>query len=96
MSEAPIFIMDEPSAALDARREYELFHKFRDLTKSRSAIIISHRFSTIRLADRIIFLHDGVISEDGSPSELLSAGGHYAKLESYQKQLLEENEEITK
>jgi len=73
-------ILDEPTASLDARAEHEVFQRFADLTKGKSAILISHRFSTVRMADRIIVLNNGEILEIGTHEELLLMKGRYAEL----------------
>jgi ATP-binding cassette, subfamily B, bacterial len=80
MREAQLMILDEPTAALDARAEYEVFERFADLTKNKTAILISHRFSTVRMADRILLLERGELKEIGSHSELLMTDGKYAEL----------------
>lgn len=80
MTSAQILILDEPTAALDALAEYELFQKFRDLTKDKTTFFISHRFSTVMLADRIIVLDKSRIVEVGSHLELLENDGLYAKM----------------
>ncbi len=80
MRDAQLLILDEPTAALDARSEFEVFQRFKELSHGRSAVIISHRFSTVRMADRIIVMHHGQISEMGSHEQLVAAGGHYAEL----------------
>ncbi len=80
MRDAQALILDEPTAALDARAEYEVFKRFSELVRGRMAIIISHRFSTVRIADRIIVLADGTVVEEGSHDELLAKGGLYAEL----------------
>jgi len=84
MREAQVLILDEPTAALDARAEYEVFLRFSELVAGRTAVIISHRFSTVRMADRIIVLKLGQVIEDGSHAELLARGGLYAELFSLQ------------
>ena len=78
--DARILILDEPTSSLDARAEYEVFAKFRQLTEGKTAIFISHRFSTVRLADRIFVLENGVVLEDGSHEELMKVNGRYAEL----------------
>ena len=80
LRDAQILILDEPTAALDPMAEFEVFQKFAELTEDKIAIFISHRFSTVRMADRIMVLADGHIVEDGSHDQLLSADGIYAKL----------------
>lgn len=80
MRDAELLILDEPTAALDARAEYEVFRRFSELVTGRMAVIISHRFSTVRMADRILVLKDGAILEQGSHAELLSKSGLYADL----------------
>ncbi len=80
MRDAQLLILDEPTSALDARAEYEVFQRFTELTKGRSAVLISHRFSTVRMADRILVLQKGEMAEIGSHEELLAKGGKYAEL----------------
>jgi ATP-binding cassette subfamily B protein len=80
MRDAQLLILDEPTATLDARAEYEVFQRFSELTRERMAILISHRFSTVRMADRILVLADGSIQEQGTHHQLLSLGGRYAEL----------------
>jgi ATP-binding cassette subfamily B protein/ATP-binding cassette subfamily C protein len=80
MRDAEVFILDEPTASIDAEGEHELFEQFKSLAAERTAIIISHRFSTVRIADRIAVLHEGRLEELGSHRELLSRGGRYAHL----------------
>jgi ATP-binding cassette, subfamily B, bacterial len=80
MRQSQIIILDEPTAALDARAEYETFSRFADLVSGQIALLISHRFSTVRMADRIVVLKNGTILEQGGHSELLSKNGLYAEL----------------
>jgi ATP-binding cassette, subfamily B, bacterial len=80
LRDAQVLILDEPTAALDARAEYEVFLRFAELTQGRTSVLISHRFSTVRMADRILVLSGGEISEQGSHRELVGAGGLYAEL----------------
>jgi ATP-binding cassette subfamily B protein len=80
MRDAQLLILDEPTATLDARAEYQVFQRFSELTHQRMAVLISHRFSTVRMADRILVLADGSIQEQGTHEQLLSLGGRYAEL----------------
>jgi ATP-binding cassette subfamily B protein len=80
MREAQLLILDEPTAALDARAEYEVFERFKELTKGKTAVLISHRFSTVRMADRILVVENGRVQEIGSHEELLANNGRYAEL----------------
>jgi ATP-binding cassette, subfamily B, bacterial len=78
LREAQILILDEPTAALDARAEFEVFQRFNELTRDKMALFISHRFSTVRMAERIIVLENGSIAEEGSHDSLMARGGTYA------------------
>lgn len=80
MRDAQLLILDEPTAALDARAETEVFTRFSELSRGRMAIIISHRFSTVRMADRIVVLQNGTVAEEGTHDALVSRGGVYAEL----------------
>jgi ATP-binding cassette subfamily B protein len=80
MKDALVMILDEPTSALDAKAEYEVFKRLIGLTKGRTSIIISHRFSTVRMADRIIVLKDGYIHESGSHEQLMRDPKLYATL----------------
>ena len=86
MKNAEVIILDEPTAALDARAEFEAFQRFTDLTKGKTAVLISHRFSTVRMADRILVLKDGRLLEMGTHEELLESGKLYAELFHFQAQ----------
>ncbi len=80
LREAQLLVLDEPTAALDARAEYEVFLRFSELTKGKMALLISHRFSTVRMADRILVLRAGELIEQGTHEELVAGGGLYADL----------------
>jgi len=80
MRDAQLLVLDEPTAALDARAEHQVFQRFTELTKGKMAVLISHRFSTVRMADRILVLDEGQVIEDGSHEQLLDQGHRYAEL----------------
>jgi ATP-binding cassette, subfamily B, bacterial len=80
LREAQVLILDEPTSALDARSEYEVFQRFAELTAAKMALFISHRFSTVRMADRIVVLENGRIAEDGDHDALTHLGGRYAEM----------------
>ena len=80
MREAALLVLDEPTAALDARAEFEVFERFKTLSAGRTAVLISHRFSSVRMADRIVVIADAQVAECGTHTELLALGGRYAEL----------------
>jgi ATP-binding cassette subfamily B protein len=80
MRDAQILILDEPTASLDARAEFEVYQRFLDLTGGKTAVLISHRFSTVRMADRILFLEQGKLIEEGTHQELVALKGKYSEL----------------
>jgi ATP-binding cassette subfamily B protein len=80
MREAEVLILDEPTAALDARAEFEVFQRFKELSAGKTAILISHRFSSVRMADRILVLADGKVEAAGTHEELIRQSGRYAEL----------------
>ena len=80
MRDAQVMILDEPTAALDARSEFEVFQRFKDLSEGRTAVLISHRFSSVRMADRILVLADGKVEASGTHAQLMAQGGRYAEL----------------
>lgn len=80
LRDAQVLILDEPTSALDARSEYEVFQRFAELTTGKMALFISHRFSTVRMADRIVVLEKGRIAEEGDHDALTQLGGRYAEM----------------
>ena len=80
MRDAQVMILDEPTAALDARSEFEVFERFKELSDNRTAVLISHRFSSVRMADRILVLADGKVESSGTHEQLMAQGGRYAEL----------------
>jgi ATP-binding cassette subfamily B protein len=86
LRESQFIVLDEPASSLDAKTEYEVFKRFRKLREGRAAVLISHRFSTVRMADRIFVFHEGKIIESGSHEELVRYAGKYANLFEKQSQ----------
>jgi ATP-binding cassette subfamily B protein len=80
LRDAQLLILDEPTAALDARSEHEVFQRFSELTEGKMSLLISHRFSTVKMSNRILVLKDGEIAEQGQHDQLLKVGGHYAEM----------------
>ncbi len=80
LRDSQLLILDEPTAALDARSEYQVFQRFAELTTGKMALFISHRFSTVRMADRIVVLESGKIVEEGTHEKLTRVGGRYAEM----------------
>ena len=84
--EADVLVLDEPTATLDPEAEYAVFERFKELTQGRTSILISHRFSTVRLAERIYVIHDGKLAEEGTHEVLLAQDGRYAHMFKLQAQ----------
>jgi ATP-binding cassette subfamily B protein len=80
MRDAQLLILDEPTASLDARAEFQVFQRFKELSEGKTAVLISHRFSSVRMADRILVLVDGQVEAMGTHAELLAQRGRYAEL----------------
>ena len=80
MREAAVLVLDEPTAALDARSEFEVFKRFKELSSGKTAVLISHRFSSVRMADRILVLADGIVESAGTHDELMKQSGRYSEL----------------
>jgi ATP-binding cassette subfamily B protein len=77
---AQLLILDEPTAALDAKAEHDMYMRFHELTEGKMTVLISHRFSTVKIADRILLLENGKICEDGTHDELMALNGSYANM----------------
>lgn len=86
MRDASVLVLDEPTAALDARAEVEVYRRFRDMSEGKTVLLISHRLGSARLADRIVFLDDGRVTEQGTHADLMNLGGEYARLYSIQSE----------
>ena len=80
MRDADLLILDEPTSSLDVRSEYDVFRAFAELTKTKMSVLISHRFSTVRMASRIVVIADGSVLEQGTHEQLIAHAGHYAEL----------------
>jgi ATP-binding cassette subfamily B protein len=80
LRDAQLLVLDEPTASLDARSEYEVFQRFAELTEGKMAILISHRFSSVRMVDHILVLENGRIAEEGSHDHLVALGGRYSDM----------------
>ena len=92
--QAPLMILDEPTSNLDARSEYEMFRRFHELTRGRTTILVSHRFSTVRMADRIFVMDEGRIVEEGTHQELAAKGGVYAGLYEAHRMRFDADEDV--
>lgn len=90
MQDFPIVVLDEPTASLDPKAEYEIYRQFRELMEGRTSILIAHRFSTVKLADKIYVLQNGSIIESGNHEELMQLGGEYAALFNLQAEAYQE------
>jgi len=92
--EAPMLILDEPTAALDPIAENELYLQYRDMTQDRTSIFISHRFASTRFCDRIVLMEQGSILEEGTHEQLMEQGSRYAELFNVQSQYYQEGGEV--
>jgi ATP-binding cassette subfamily B protein len=90
--DSPILILDEPTAALDPIAESEMYMKYNDFSKNKTSIFISHRLASTSFCDRILYIKDGAITEEGSHQQLLNNGGDYAKMYQVQSKYYQENE----
>ena len=90
--DAPVLVLDEPTAALDPIAENKLYLQYRELTKGRTSIYISHRFASTRFCDRIVLLEDGVIKESGTHEELMQLDGQYAYMFGVQSKYYKEGD----
>lgn len=80
MADSALLVLDEPTAELDPRGEHEVFQRFAELTRDRMTVLVSHRFSTVRMADRILLLENGTITEEGDHQSLIARDGEYARM----------------
>ena len=92
--DGPVLILDEPTAALDPIAENDIYMKYNDMTAGKTSVFISHRLASTRFCDRILFLQDGGISEEGTHESLLALGGEYAKLFDVQSRYYQEGREF--
>jgi ATP-binding cassette subfamily B protein len=93
MRDAQLLILDEPTAALDVQAEYDIYRRFSELTRDRMTVLVSHRFSTVRMAGHIVYLEDGRLAEEGSHEQLMALGGGYAHLYGLQAALYRDGDE---
>ncbi len=92
--DASILVLDEPTAALDPIAENDIYMKYSEMTEGKTSIFISHRLASTRFCDRILFLQDGSIKEEGTHEQLLALGGHYANLFEVQSRYYQEGGEV--
>lgn len=93
--DSPLLVLDEPTSALDPIAEHEIYQKYNEMTQNKTSLFVSHRLSSTRFCDRIFYLKDGKITEEGSHAELLAAGGEYARLYEMQSCWYREGKEVT-